>query len=60
MIIISTYVGNTKKSETRENDNYSNWAIISYGVYKGLNYFLLVANNKAIHSLTSRIVISCR
>ena len=59
MIIISTYVGNTKKSETRENDNYSNWAIISYGVYKGLYYLLLVANNKTIHSLTSTIVISC-
>ena len=25
-----------RKVRSRENDNYSNWAIISYGVYKGL------------------------
>ena len=32
MRIISTCVGNTKKSEIGEDDNYSNWAIINYGV----------------------------
>ena len=36
MRIISTYVDNTKKSEVTEDDNYSNWAIINYEVYKGL------------------------
>ena len=36
MTIISTYVGNTKKVRSREDDNYSDWAIISYGVYKRL------------------------
>ena len=25
-----------RKVRSRENDNYSNWAIINYGVYKGL------------------------
>ena len=25
-----------RKVKSREDDNYSNWAIISYGVYKGL------------------------
>ena len=25
-----------RKVRSREDDNYSNWAIISYGVYKGL------------------------
>ena len=36
MRIISTYVDNTKKVRSREDDNYSNWVIINYGVYKGL------------------------
>ena len=51
-----------RKVRSREDDNYSNWVIINYGVYKGLYhiYFLLIANNKTIHSPTSRIVISCR
>ena len=36
MRIISTYVDNTRKVRSREDDNYSNWVIINYGVYKGL------------------------
>ena len=36
MRIILTYVDNTKKVKSLEDDNYSNWAIINYGVYKGL------------------------
>ena len=36
MRIISTYVDNTKKVRSREDDNYSNWVMINYGVYKGL------------------------
>ena len=32
----------------------------SHRVIAALSYFLLVANNKAIHSPTSWIVISCR
>ena len=29
-----------RKVRSREDDNYSNWAIINYGVYKGLIIFL--------------------
>ena len=56
--ITSTMSATQRKVRSREDDNYSNWAIISYGVYKGLSYFLLVANNETIHSPTSRIVIN--
>ena len=36
MRIISRHVGNTKKVRSREDDNYSNWAVINYRVSKGL------------------------
>ena len=49
MRVISTYVGNTKKSESREDADYSN-ARIKYGVQKDSSYFWLVANSKTIYS----------
>ena len=37
MRIISTRLSTTqRKVRSREDDNYSNWVIINYGVYKGL------------------------
>ena len=38
MRIIPTYVTSAtqRKVRSREDENYSNWAIINYGVYKGL------------------------
>ena len=61
MRIISTYVGNTKKSEISWR-----WQLFKlgdnqlWGVKRTLSYFLLVANKKTIHLPTSRIVISFR
>ena len=53
--IISTYIGNTKKSEISWRCQTQLW-----DVKRTLSYFLVVANSKTIHSLTSRIVISFR
>ena len=36
MRIISTMSTTQRKVKSREDDNYSNWVIINYGVYKGL------------------------
>ena len=36
MRIISTMSTAQRKVRSREDDNYSNWVIINYGVYKGL------------------------
>ena len=36
MRIISTMSTTQRKVRSREDDNYSNWVIINYGVYKGL------------------------
>ena len=55
MRIISTYVDNTKKVRSLEDVKLDNQL---WGVKRTLSYFLLVANNKTIHSPTSRIIIS--
>ena len=36
MRIISSMSTTQRKVRSREDDNYSNWVIINYGVYKGL------------------------
>ena len=56
MRIISTYVGNTKKSEI-----FWRWQLFKlgdnqlWGIQKTLSYFLLVVNNIAIHSFAHLI-----
>ena len=57
MRIISTYVGNTKKSEISWRWQLFKLDTQLWGVKTTLSYFLLVANNKTIHLPTSTIVI---